>query len=628
MSQVSPVAALQHSDDSDLRLTVPAWAGGVRMLIGLCQGLLLYVLYHSWQTHGELAQQANLFHPLLLVTMLVPVAAISSLVHIEARKLLVWIGLLVLLFIGLALHHAWRADLGHVLTGKALLDWRSSRSDFEYLPMDLVGVVAIGLFIAQSMVLAGHADRRWLASYRSYFSLAWKLSLQIAMAALFALLLWLVLFIGAELLQLVELSFLSRWILQASFNIPVLVFAFSAAIHLTDVKPAIIDSTRKLLLTVLSWLLPLTLLIVAGFLLGLCVRGLQPLWQTGSAFYVLMGTVALLVLLMNVVYQDGARIEGKSRRFLMLCLRIACILLLPLVILASYGLALRVAQHGWSVSRIQGAFGLVVAAIYALGYALAVVRTRPALGLIAPTNVLASLAILLILVLCLSPAADPARLSVRDHLARLQRGQIDADHVDMDFLRFKSGRYGLEALDAMARSQDSREAPLKQWASEVLASSDASPWDFNRQTTLRKRVEKVNWQKNLHVYPEGLALPASFLATDWQSLDKADDIPDCLRRSGPSAQCDAYLTKLPGRRGEVIVLLTINSWIILLAEKDDQQWGVEGWAAVPWTCRNKLVEELKQGRLTFQVVSHPEIQFAGQSIAINRPASAQPACQP
>ncbi|EHN76789.1 hypothetical protein SMCF_3695, partial [Streptomyces coelicoflavus ZG0656] len=51
-----------------------------------------------------------------------------------------------------------------------------------------------------------------------------------------------------------------------------------------------------------------------------------------------------------------------------------------------------------------------------------------------------------------SPLLDPARLSVADQVARLERGAVKPQDFDFDFLRFDSGKAGLAALDRLMRS--------------------------------------------------------------------------------------------------------------------------------------------------------------------------------
>ncbi|WP_082221474.1 DUF4153 domain-containing protein [Herbaspirillum chlorophenolicum] len=605
------------SHERDIQPATPPASGALRMAIGLAQGLALYLLYSSWTAKDGLAMQPMLFKPLLLLALFVPLAAISGLVHMRPRKLLLWVLALTALIAALGVYDVWRSDFGQWLTGDALTKWRTGwDSSWGASPL-LVGLLTVGLFIAQSMALAASADGRWIASYHSYFALAWKLLLQIAFATLFTLLLWVVLYTGATLFVLVKLDFLHKLISKAWFNMPVSALAFSTALHLTDVKPVIISSVRKLLLAVLSWLLPLAVVIIAGFLAGLLFTSLQPLWETRNASKVLLGTTALLVLLANMVYQDGLPATGAPRRFITLCLRLACVLPLPLVALAVYALGLRVAQYGWTVERITGALTIVVAAIYALGYAAAGLRRDPRLGLVAPTNVASSFAILAVFVAVLSPLADPARIAVADQLARLKNGKTEAGNFDVRFMRFEGQRYGVQALVELGNDKDERFAAVRERAGQALAK--AYRWDF-----APVEEPKADIAANVRMHPEGRALPPGFADFDWRHV-QSGMVPSCLRRKGES--CDAYLVRLPGEKREQILLLGEHNPPTLLAENGQADWRVEGFFPMDQSCRALLRQAAEENRLQWQPSRQSELRIGEMALPMTKPGSGIPTCK-
>src|SRR6202034_120999 len=111
-----------------------------------------------------------------------------------------------------------------------------------------------GLFIAQAVVVGGHTDDRFRASYPTHFDTAWKIALQSALAGLFVGAFWLLLWLGAGLFQLIKLDFFQRLIRHEWFSIPVTAMAVAGALHLTDIRPVLVRGARTLLLTLLSWL--------------------------------------------------------------------------------------------------------------------------------------------------------------------------------------------------------------------------------------------------------------------------------------------------------------------------------------------------------------------------------------
>jgi len=96
--------------------------------------------------------------------------------------------------------------------------------------------------------------------------------------------------------------------------------------HITDVRPSIVRGIRSLLLVLLSWLLPVAVLLVGGFLARLCVSGLTALWETGHATALLLTASAVLIILINATFQSGALFK-KLNFILRGSLRIASFLL-------------------------------------------------------------------------------------------------------------------------------------------------------------------------------------------------------------------------------------------------------------------------------------------------------------
>src|SRR5690606_34639356 len=161
-----------------------------------------------------------------------------------------------------------------------------------------------------------------------------------------------------------------------------------------------------------------------------------------SATAILMALVAVIVAFTNAVYQDGTReppYPGWLRRVVE-----AGLLTLPMhAALGVYALYLRVDQYGWTIDRYWAAFARGLFPGYAVGYAYSVVRRQP--GWLAPlrrVNVVASLAIIVLIAASNSPLLDPHRIAVNDQVARWQQGRTAVEGLDLEYLRFDSGRRG------------------------------------------------------------------------------------------------------------------------------------------------------------------------------------------
>jgi hypothetical protein len=298
---------------------IPPQVGQARLVIGLLQGLLLYVLYRAAMEHAWPATVPPLFVGVVLAGVLGPVLLVSSLGHLPRRALAGWVAGAAAIAAALGAYDGWRQ----------VIETMSERGRESLAPSaPLILATMAGFFIAHAMVLTGHAERRRIAAYQGYFETAWKLGVQLGFSALFVGATWLVLTLGAQLFLLVKLTLFKEVIGKSWFAIPVTVFAFTAAMHITDVRPAIVRGIRSLLLTLMGWILPVATLIVAGFLLSLPFTGLAPLWATRSAGALMLTGAALLVVLINAAWQDGAALPDAPAP-IRAASRLACLLLLP-----------------------------------------------------------------------------------------------------------------------------------------------------------------------------------------------------------------------------------------------------------------------------------------------------------
>jgi hypothetical protein len=129
--------------------------------------------------------------------------------------------------------------------------------------------------------------------------------IQLMISLIFSGLAWGVLNLGALLFGLIHIDGFKILLEHTWFRSPFLAMAFAAAIHITDVRPALLKGMRNVVLTLLSWLLPLVVALSFGFLVALCFVGLKPLWETRHAASILLFSCALSVFLLNAAYKDG-----------------------------------------------------------------------------------------------------------------------------------------------------------------------------------------------------------------------------------------------------------------------------------------------------------------------------------
>lgn len=575
----------------------------VRLIIGLIQGLALYALYHAIESNAWPATEPYLFAPLLLVGLFVPVLLVSSLGHLEKRRAGAWVLVAGIIVAGLGFYDIWRG--GHE-SNFDLSGADDARVRF-FSPLVFI-FTAAGLYISHALILAGTSDQRAIARYPTYFEMAWKLIIQVMFSTFFVGALWLVLWLGSALFMLVKLDFLKELLQKPWFAIPVISFAFSSAMHITDVRPAIVRGIRSLLLILMSWILPITTILVIGFLGSLPWTGLQPLWETRHATSVLLGTSALLIILINAAFQNG-EMTSNVARVIRSCATLAALLPLPIMAIAIYALSLRVNQYGWTSDRVIAASCLLVACCYATGYALGAFRKAGWLVTVASTNVATAFVILAVLMALFTPIADPARLSVNSQMARFLSGKISAEKFDYDYLKFEGARYGRAALEQLRSHASGTDADLIREKAELALSKT------NRmQSDVSPLPEDLT--ANIAVWPMTTRLPDSFLHEKWRDSQRGWELPQCLLDK--QAKCDAYLIDFTGDGKSEILLIEIKGRVVsaILSENESGHWVRIG--ALPFGLANcaRLREKLRSGEFKVIEPKIRDIEVGGYRIEV------------
>ncbi len=580
-----------HSDQQKLAV--------IRLIAGAAQGLGLYLLYLANDNHAWPSTDPYWMAPLLLVFVFVPLLFIQAVETMRTRTLLIWTGAAAVLLAGLAWYDVWR-------------QWQPETAGRggDAMTFALVVFSMAGLFIAQSLIAAGDVARKYIAPYSGYFEAAWKLGVQIALAAAFVGVFWGVLWLGAVLFNLIKLSFLETLIEKSWFAIPATTLATAAAIHVTDVRARLVAGIRTVALTLLSWLLPLMTLIAAGFTLSLPFTGLAPLWATRSAAGLLLTAAATLVILINAAFQDGDPLNNRPR-LLRYAEFTAALVLVPLVVIAAYALWLRVAQYGWTIERIATAATILVALCYAFGYAAAALMSLRGgiwMLLLERVNIVTSYVVLAIIVALFSPIADPARIAVSSQVARLKGGTVTARTFDFAYLKSEGGRYGRAALQDLA--DHGATAVIRKFAKAAIDGVSPTP----------QGPSQADIARNVTVYPDTRALPRTLLKQDWM---KSGNGPPCLTAIG--SKCDAFFADLDGDGSEEVILVTGDNlyWYgTVLKIGPDNVW--KPAANVTGNCPGML-DALKKGQASVAPGGWRDWVIAGVHLQL-MPANPMPTC--
>ena len=572
--------------------------GPIRIGIGLLQGLGLYWLQRSADSDVKVwpATEPLLFGPLLLVVAFLPLVLLAGVGRLRPVTLAIWTAVAGVALALLGLHDIARQSA-------------DTLRNPPFLSAPVILFSAAALFISHHLVVPADVERRRIASFPANFDPTRKAGVQLAMSLGFTGAFWILLLLGAALFKVIGLAFLENLLRETWFAIPVTFLVFAVAVHLTDVRDGLIRGVRTVALMLLSWLLLVMTVLAAGFLAALPFTGLEALWETGNATSLVLAAAAALIILINTAYQDG-RPDNLPPLVLRFAVRVAAVLLTPLVILAVLGLSLRIGQYGLTPDRIIAAACALVGIAYAAGYGWAALspfwRKGDWMRPLERTNIWTALLTVGVILLLFSPALDPARLSVMDQVARLERGAVTPDKFDFRFLRFDSGKAGLAALARLARSRD---------AAIASKAKAAQRFDIRYDGPGPEEEQPV---PPMEVWPAGTVLPADFLANAGrrQSLQFCRDVGDCV----------ATLRDLNGD-GTAEAVVTTQAFVIVFERTQAEGWRLSAEYLVRPPCPGKEDpdprEALKSGRILGAPSRWPALTV-GDSEPIT--PDVQPAC--
>ncbi|MDO4708897.1 MAG: DUF4153 domain-containing protein [Pseudomonadota bacterium] len=471
---------------------------------------------------------------------------------------------------------------------------------------------AAALFVALPYLQSSLRYGRWNARYPDLFELAWQNGLTLALMLLFIGICWLLLYLWGGLFELIGIEFFAELFREKPFVYLATGLMAGLGILIGRSQQRPVQIARRVLLAIFTGLLPLVALIALLFVLSLPLTGLEPLWNTRSAALILMSLVAVMVLFVNAVYQDGQGVVPYPRWLRWLVN--AGILTLPLFSgLALYALMLRIGQYGWTLERIAGMVAAVILACHALGYAIAVLWPGAWLSGIRRVNVAVSLLAIVLAVLFNSPVLDPHRISVNSQLARLAAGKVESKDFDLRHLRFYSGRQGWLAAQALQKEAEARgDTEFAKRIAEAL--QYLSHYQANNGPKVEMLKDVAALREVIH-----LAAGSPAPADDWWTYLLSDNYltgckqidSDCvllIRDFDQDGQADHLLCDVLAKRAE---LLSCQ-----LFSHHGGSWHREGelsfWEEHQNGNKKALSDALRRGEITLYQPRWPMIGINGQ----------------
>ncbi|MGH1354394.1 MAG: hypothetical protein ACRBBS_04870 [Thalassovita sp.] len=348
-----------------------------------------------------------------------------------------------------------------------------------------------------------HGRAGWLL-YEHLFQTAWGLIVRAIAAALFTGVFWGVLFLSDALLGLVGIDLIERII-----DLEPMPFLITGTV--VGLALAVAHEWREyvsphLLLRLFRLLVPLVVPVLALFIIAVGLSGLEGTLNFFSET-ALLTAVAIGGITLVTVSVDRDRDHQVSARWMVWMVRALAVLLLPVALLALWGIGARVLQYGWTPQRVLAALCVFNISLYGLVYAALVLWRGDWMRRVRRANVGLALWTLLLAVLWLTPVLNAERLSATTQAQRILSGRAAVKDAAIWEMSDEWGGAGKRALSTLRDTADYPQRP------EILVQIDRaegadSRWDFERN--LKNETTK-ELSKELHalvpVFPEGQSLP-------------------------------------------------------------------------------------------------------------------------
>lgn len=337
----------------------------------------------------------------------------------------------------------------------------------DFLNSPIPSLAALTVATLPVPFLIAQVRSRW-NDYPVLFLEAWSAVLRLAAAGAFTGLVWLVIFLSDQLLQIVGIGVIGALLDQELFAL-----ALGGAIFGLGV--AVIDDLADLLspyvvLRVFRLFLPVVLGVMAVFLVALPFRGLDGLAGGLSPATLLLTMVAGGIALVSIAI-DQADPDATQSALLVRCTQGMALILPVVAALAVYAIWLRVVDRGWSPERLFILLVAGVGLVYGLVYALSVLLGGTWMERIRQGNIRIALGIVVLAALWLTPVLNAERISAASQLARFEAEGVEA--LDAAALRMW-GRPGAAVLAVLG---ERAKEPGQEALAAALAGESVSPQD-------------------------------------------------------------------------------------------------------------------------------------------------------
>ncbi|MCV2881399.1 DUF4153 domain-containing protein [Actibacterium sp. XHP0104] len=405
-----------------------------------------------------------------------------------------------------ALWSTWQA-----LAVAGLLTWASLRfeqlDDFLQTPYALAASAIIAL-IPLPFIITRRVEGRWL-DYSGLFNHSWNIVVRYAASWVFVGVVWGVIMLSDALFQLIGIDAIEQ--LLDLDPVPFMLTGAILGLGLAVVNELSDYVSPFLVLRLLRLLLPVVLVVSVVFLIALPIRGLSQLFGAFSAAGTLMAmAMGAATLVTTALDRDETHaVRSPAMRAMT---QLTALVIPALGALAVAAIWMRVAQYGWTPTRLLAATSAALVMGYGLSYALAVALRRNWGARIRAANTWMALVLVAVAVLWLSPVMNPERIATNSQIARYEAGKVSAEDIDLWSIGREWGRAGEAGLDRLAALEGSDADQLKQRLT-ALAEADNKYAFHDAEAQPKNEKAALALHELIPVLPEGLSLPDEALLT-------------------------------------------------------------------------------------------------------------------
>jgi hypothetical protein len=312
----------------------------------------------------------------------------------------------------------------------------------------------------------------------------------------------LLLILISQLFLLIKIEVLDDLLNETWFMSPLLGGSFGAVVGILRDREKILATLQGVLRKVASFFTPVLAVGLVAFLCSLPFTGLAPLWEaTSNTSAIILAVAAAGVLFINILIGDSQEDEAKTRVFRWTAQALT-FTLIPLGLIASYSISLRIGQYGLTPERLWGVIFVGVALAYAITYFVTIILKRAEwMANIRRANVMLAAGLCGLALFLAMPFVSFGAISTRSQLAMLDSGQVSPEKFDWAALRYDFGPSGREAIDRLAK--EGKTAAIKTAALEAQKSD--SRWTMNQAQATKQNKSKL--EDRIVVLPTKIPLP-------------------------------------------------------------------------------------------------------------------------